>query len=244
MIDIHCHLLPGVDDGPRTMEDALEMARLAVKNGITHAVLTPHITPGRYDNTLQSLSSVYAEFVRTLKKDHVHLQTALASEVRLDPVIISMVESGTVPFLGKYDGYQLLLLEFPYTGIPPGGLELVQWLMKRRIKPVIAHPERNRSVSNNIKALEAYLKAGCLVQITSGSLGGTFGKLPKQTAVKLLGLGWVTVMASDAHNSKTRPPEIETGRIVAEKIVGKKESWALVRERPMQMTGSHFHAFQ
>ena len=241
MIDIHCHLLPGVDDGPGTMEAALEMARLAVQNGITHVVATSHITPGRYDNTLKSLTGVYQEFTRALKSHNVPLQTALASEVRLDPVIIHMVEAGTLPFLGEDGGNRLLLLEFPHTSIPPGGLELVRWLRQRGIKPVIAHPERNRAVINNVRNLEPYLKAGCLLQVTSGSLSGIFGDVPKKTAIKLLKLGWVTVMASDAHNCKLRPPEIESGRAVAEKIVGAKESWALVRERPLQMIAGHFH---
>ena len=244
MIDIHCHMLPGVDDGPKTMKDSLEMARLAVRNGITHTVVTPHITPGRYDNTQESLSGVFEEFSRALHAHKVPLKIAMASEVRLDPVIISMVESGTVPFLGDFDGYQLLLLEFPYTGIPPGGLELAQWLVKRKIKPVIAHPERNRTVINNVKSLEPYLKAGCLLQITSGSLSGIFGAAPKKTATELLKRGWVTVMASDAHNSKARPPELESGRVVAEKIIGNKDSWTLIRKRPMQMTARHFHEFQ
>lgn len=241
MIDLHCHMLPGVDDGPKSMEDALDMARLAVKNGITHSVLTPHITPGRYDNTQESLSVVYKEFSRSLEAHCIPLQTALAAEVRLDPVIINMVESGTVPFLGDYDVHQLLLLEFDYSSIPPGALELAQWLVNRRIKPVIAHPERHRSIINNVKTLEPYLKAGCLVQITSGSLDGTFGDAPMKTAIKLLELGWVTVMASDAHNTRLRPPSIEPGRVVAERIVGEQESWTLVRERPGQMTARHFH---
>jgi len=242
MIDIHCHLLPGVDDGPGTMEAALEMARLAVQNGITHAVLTPHIITGRYDNTLASLSGVYKEFCRALKKNKIPLKTAMASEVRLDTVIMSMAKSDTLPFLGEDEGHRLLLLEFPHNTIPPGGLELVKWLQQRRIKPVIAHPERNRAVINNVRILEPYLKAGCLLQITSGSLSGIFGDVPKKTAIKLLKLGWVTVMASDAHNCNLRPPEMESGRVEAEKIIGAKESWALVRERPRRMTAVNFES--
>ena len=152
-----------------------------------------------------------------------------------------MVESGTTPFLGDFDSHQLLLLEFPYTGIPPGALELAQWLVKRGIKPVIAHPERHRSIINNVNNLEPYLKAGCLVQITAGSLEGSFGDAPLKAAIKLLELRWVTVIASDAHNTKLRPPQIEPGRRAAEKVVGEQESWALVRDRPGQMTGRHFH---
>jgi protein-tyrosine phosphatase len=241
MIDIHCHMLPGVDDGPKTMEDALTMARLAVKNGITHAVITPHITPGQYDNTQESLTGEYEKFSRALKTNKVPLTTALAAEVRLDPVIVKLAEAKTLPFLGDYQGHHLLLLEFPYTSIPSGGLELVRWLLKRKIRPVLAHPERHRSIINNVKILEPYLKAGCLVQITSASLNGTFGAAPKKSAIQLLKHGWVTVIASDAHNSRARPPEIESGRVVAEKIVGEQASWDLVRERPEQLTSTLFH---
>jgi protein-tyrosine phosphatase len=241
MIDIHCHMLPGVDDGPKSMKEALEMARLAVRNGISHTVITPHITPGRYDNTLASLSAVYKDLLRALRENHIRLRTALAAEVRLDPVIMDMVETRTMPFLGNEMGHRLLLLEFPYTGLPPGALELVQWLVKRKIIPLLAHPERHRSIINNVKLLEPYLKAGCLVQVTAGSLSGIFGDAPKKTAIKLLKRGWVTVLASDAHNSHLRPPDIEPGRAVAEKIVGKRESWELVRERPALMTSKYFH---
>ena len=241
MIDLHCHLLPGIDDGPKNLEDALELARLACRNGITHAVVTPHIIPGRYDNTPDSITAAFSAYSRSLQAENIPLRLGMAAEIRLDPVIIDMVERNTLPFLGEYEGYKLLLLEFPHGHIPPESNEMVQWLIKRNIKPLIAHPERNRAVIDKPRIIEPFIKAGCLLQITSGSLTGVFGAGPKKTAEKLLKLGWVSVMASDAHNMQTRPPEIESGRILVEKIVGKVESWAMVRERPMKFASQHFN---
>lgn len=240
MIDMHCHLLPGVDDGPKTMEQSLELARIAIGNGITHAVLTPHITPGRYDNSPENLAPVFTRFSDALAAHAIPLKVALAAEMRLDPLIMSMADAGTLPFLGEQEGDKLLLLEFPHANIPLGSLELVEWLMRRRIRPVIAHPERNQSVVRKLTHMEPFFKAGCILQITAGSLTGVFGPGPKKTAMELLQRGWVKIMATDAHNNKMRSPEFEPARILLEEIVGKDESWAMVRERPGQMTDCHF----
>ena len=164
----------------------------------------------------------------------------MAAEVRLDPVIMEMTESETLPLLGAYEDYRILLLEFPHESILPGSDEMVHWLMKRKIRPMIAHPERNRSVMADIKKIIPFLNAGCLLQITSGSLTGVFGRGPQQVAKTMLERGWVNIIASDAHNRQTRPPEIELGRAEAEKIVGEEESWVLVKERPLQIAEQHF----
>ncbi len=240
MIDMHCHLLPGVDDGAKTMEQAIELAQIAVQNGITHAVLTPHITPGRYDNSPENLAPVFARFSTALKTHNIPLQVALAAEMRIDPLIMEMAEAGTLPYVGEYEGHKLLLLEFPHAMIPPGSLELVDWLMRRQIRPLIAHPERNQSIIRNLLNIEPYIKAGCLLQLTAGSLTGIFGPGPKTSALKLIQRGWIKIVASDAHNNRTRLPEIESARSELEKILGKETSWLMVREWPMQMTSCHF----
>lgn len=241
MIDLHCHLLPGIDDGAKTLEDALAMAKLAVDNGIHKAVVTPHITPGRYDNDIQSISACFKQFNQALVEQAITLEVAMAAEVRLDPLILSMVATDTLPLLGELDGMNIMLLEFPHGTLPPGALETVQWLIKRNIRPVIAHPERNKSVIKDYKMIKPFVDAGCLLQITAASMQGTFGRPPKSIGKKLLKAGWVSIMASDAHNLSTRPPEMETGRRVVEKIVGEKESWAMVQDRPAQITACHFN---
>lgn len=241
MIDLHCHLLPGIDDGAKTLDDALSMARLAVENGIRKAVVTPHITPGRYDNDIKSIAASFNKFKQALIDHNIKLELAMAAEVRLDPIILSMVETDTLPLLGKADGMNIMLLEFPHSTLPPGALETVKWLIKKNIQPVIAHPERNKAVIKDFKMIKPFVDAGCLLQITAASMQGTFGRPPKSIGKKLLKTGWVSIIASDAHNLSTRPPEMEAGRRIVEKIVGEKESWTMVQDRPAQITACHFN---
>ena len=240
MIDLHCHLLPGIDDGPKTLEDALELCRIAVRNGIQKAVTTPHILPGIYDNTLASIMEAWLAFRSLLTEAGIALELGYAAEIRIDPNIISMVETDSLPVLGEFEGNRLILLELPHTHIPPGCEELIHWLIKKEIRPLIAHPERNHAVIPKPKRIEPFIKAGCLLQVTTGSLAGIFGDEPRACAIELLKRGWVTVLASDAHNLHYRLPELEPGRVVAAGIVGEEESWAMVRERPEQITRSNF----
>ena len=151
-----------------------------------------------------------------------------------------MVETKTLPLLGELDGMNIMLLEFPHDTLPPGALETVKWLLKRSVLPVIAHPERNKAVINDYKTIKPFVDAGCLLQITAASLQGTFGRSPKAIGKKLLKSGWVSLIASDAHNLSSRPPELEPGRRVAEKIVGERHSWAMVKDLPAKITACHF----
>ena len=238
MIDMHCHLLPEIDDGPRNMRIAVEMARLSLRNGIEKAVLTPHIIPNRYDNNLKSISNSFEQYAEELVKQDIGLQLSMAAEVRLDPLIIEMVETQSLPFLGELDGIKIMLLEFPHQGIPPGAIETVNWLKNKSIRTVIAHPERNRGVMNDINKIKPFVDAGALLQMTAGALTGVFGQKSLTTARKLLKKGLISLIATDAHNISTRPPELEPGRRVAEKIVGESTSWSMVRELPSQIVGS------
>ena len=242
MIDLHCHLLPGIDDGPRTLDDALALCRIAYQNGIQKAVTTPHILPGTYDNNLDSIKEAWIAFKIALQEAGIALELGYAAEIRIDPIIIEMAEADILPILGEFEGDRLVLLELPHTHIPPGCDELIHWLLAKGIRPLIAHPERNQAVIKKIKRIEPLIKAGCLFQITAGSLAGIFGDEPRDCAIKMLKRGWVTVLASDAHNLTYRIPELEPGRLVAAGIVGEKEAWAMVRERPAMITASHFEA--
>ena len=140
MIDIHCHMLPGIDDGPEGLDESIEMARLAVANGITEAVVTPHIHAGRYDNTRESVARSTQQFQQCLQDNNIDLRLRMAAEIRIGPELMAMVEAQQVPWLGSLDGYQLLLLEFPHSHIPVGSDKLVRWCLERKVRPVIAHP--------------------------------------------------------------------------------------------------------
>jgi len=242
MIDLHCHLLPGIDDGPASMDEALAMARMACSNGLQKAVVTPHIHPGRYENTRRSIEGAVADFSSELERLAIPLAIGFAAEVRISPEIMTAVESGEMPYLGEHEGYEILLLEFPHSHIPVGAEQMVAWLLERRVRPMIAHPERNKDVIRHLEKIAPFVEMGCLLQVTAGAVAGSFGAAAMQRARELLERGWVTILASDAHNLDVRCPALEPGRAAAEAIVGTSASWALVRDMPQAISRRQFAA--
>jgi len=241
MIDLHCHLLPGIDDGPETLDEAVALAAHAVKSGITYAVVTPHVHVGRYENDRPSIERDLATFQAELRSLKIPLQLGLGAEVRIGHEVVELIAENRVPFLGERDGYRIMLLEFPHGHIPVGGDKFVAWLLKNRIRPLIAHPERNREIMDDVNKLTPFVTMGCMLQLTAGSVAGNFGENAQERAVDLLKRGWVTVLASDAHNLEHRPPELEPGRKAAAAIVGEEESWKLVRDTPLAILGKTPH---
>jgi protein-tyrosine phosphatase len=237
MFDLHCHLLPGIDDGAATMAQALDLARIAVANGITHSVMTPHIHPGRYENDIQSISTVFDQFVEELDHAEIPLSIGMAAEVRISMEMVTMIADHRIPFIGELDGYSIVLLEFPHSHILPGALNLVDFLIKENIRPLIAHPERNKDIIRNLSLVQPFIDLGCLLQVTAGSLAGSFGPLAQQRGLQMLERDWVHILASDAHNLHNRPPELTPGRRAAAQIVGDEASWLLVKQRPAEIYG-------
>ena len=244
MIDLHCHILPGIDDGAATLAEALELARCAVANGIRETVATPHIHPGRYENETASIQRVYLQFKAALKAHDIPLKLRMAAEVRVCPELITMLPQGKIPFLGQRDGKEVVLLELPHSHIPPGSDKLVKWLISRNILPMIAHPERNKTVMRDTSKLLPFVELGCLFQVTAGAVAGAFGPMAQDCAQWLLEEDWVTVLASDAHNLAHRPPELEPGRAQAASWVGEEKSWALVRDNPRMLLSAQPEASQ
>lgn len=238
MIDLHCHLLPGIDDGPEDLATALRLARHAVVAGIRISVVTPHMHPGRYANRAANIRAAAAGFQQSLDAEGIALKILCSAEVRLDHEILSWVGEEQIPYLGHWQGERVMLLEFPHSHVPVGADKLVAWLLKQGIRPMIAHPERNKDVLRSIDKLLPFVRLGCLLQVTAGAVAGSFGEYAQARAVDLLSRGWVTILASDAHNMEARPPELEPGRVAAAKIVGEEESWKMVRDRPAEIIGS------
>ena len=239
MIDLHCHLLPGIDDGPDTLEAALALARQALAGGIVKAILTPHILPRRYDNTLAGIREATARFRAALDARSIGLAIGCAAEVRIGPEVITLAEEQTLPLLGTVDGYGVVLLEFPDSHILPGSDKLCAWLLNRKIRPLIAHPERNKEVMRNVETIAPFVQMGCWLQLTAGSVAGVFGPRCRERSHQLLERGWAHVLASDAHDMPGRKPELEPGRAAAEEIVGEAEAWRLVRERPAAIAATN-----
>lgn len=235
MIDLHCHFLPGIDDGARTLGESLALARAAVAAGITTAVMTPHVHPGRYQNTRQTITKLCAAFQRVLRHQEVALEIRAGGEVRICAEIMQMIEEHEIPFLGVADGYQIMLLEFPHSHLPLGADKLVSWLLARRIRPLIAHPERNKEVMQKVDKMEPFVESGCLLQLTGGSLTGQFGKTAQHCAHALIERGWASVVATDAHNLAHRPPCLDLAYEALVELGGEAFARALTIETPEKL---------
>ncbi len=206
MIDLHCHLLPDVDDGATDDQDSIALLKMAIADGITHMVLTPHIQPGRYQNTRQSLQQPFEKLQALVKQLNLPISLGIAGEVRLSAEVLSLHSAKNLPFIGHWQDKQVMLLELPHDGIPVGSEKLVDWLIQRDIIPMIAHPERNKAIMHDIKKAAPFIERGCLFQLTAMSVTGKFGKHAYHSAQQFLDNGWTTIIASDAHNSQHRPP--------------------------------------
>jgi protein-tyrosine phosphatase len=226
VIDLHCHYLPGIDDGAQTLADSLDLARAAVAAGIHTAVMTPHVHPGRYENSAPTIRKLSAAFQRVLEHQDIPLQIRAGGEVRISSDIIAMVEHDEVPFIGELAGYRIMLLEFPHSHLLIGADKLIKWLLARHIRPLIAHPERNKEVMRNVEKIAPFVQMGCMLQLTGASIIGQFGKGAHQTALAIIERGWATVVATDAHNLQHRPPNLDLAYAALVEIGGE----ALARE--------------
>ncbi len=237
MIDLHCHFLPGIDDGPETMAQAMDLARAALANGITHSVLTSHIHPGRYPNQRRNLEVAVASFQSELAAARIDLDVRMGAEARLCPELIDLLATKQVPFLGLVGGYSILLLEFPHQMVPVGSLKFINSLLKIKIRPLIAHPERNKAIMANPEKIGEFAEAGCWLQLTAGSLVGRFGPQAQQTAFKIIDAGWNCLLATDAHNLENRPPLLSEGRAALCDRYGEAVANSMVLEKPARILG-------
>ncbi|KAA6181856.1 capsular biosynthesis protein [Thiohalocapsa marina] len=239
-IDVHTHLLPGIDDGAQDLDSALALARLALADGTTHLVCTPHIQPRRFDNDAGSIRAALQAFSAELDTAGIGLKVAAAAEVHFGLEIMQGVTDGSLPFLGRWNGKPVLLLEFPYHQLPFGAERLTDWLIAQGILPMIAHPERNQDLVAAPDKLRRLVAQGCLIQLTAASLTGHFGRAAQTFSHDLLAEGMVTVLASDAHNLAYRPPLLSEGLKAACAIVGDAAAQTLVSDNPWRMVESLF----
>ncbi len=240
MIDIHSHLLPGIDDGAARMDQSLVLARHAVANGITHMVITPHIQPGTYDNSRSTIAAAFDLFVVALQEHNIPLHVAMAAEVRLCPEVLPMLMDGTLPLYVGLNGNRTMLLELPHSHIPPGTEQLIGWLQGKGVAVLIAHPERNKEMMHNCDKVCPFIEMGCMLQLTAASVAGRFGETSRAAAEYMLRQGWVSLLATDAHNLNFRPPQLSEGLQAASAIIGEKEARALVYDNPWSLVGGMF----
>ena len=234
MLDLHCHILPGVDDGASSLDEALGMARFCVRDGITHIAATPHCNRSLRLLRADVLPHV-ARFNEALATAGLALTVLPGSEIQVTDTLAYRrdFEAGLFCHLG--DGRAFTLLEFPWDekNYPGDALELIAWLRRRQTTPIIAHPERHGFFRADPDRLRALAGAGAWLQITVDSLLGNHGPAPQAAGEEMLGAYPDAVLATDAHNQR-RCSGLSAGYAWARERFGEQRAGQL-RERADQV---------
>ncbi len=229
MIDLHCHMLPGIDDGAPDEATSLDMARIAVADGIRVVACTPHVYPGMYENDTSGIAAAIARLQAKLDAERIELRLTIGADAHLTRELLGRLGDRTVPSLA---GSRYFLLEPPHHVAPPRFEQAVFDFLIAGYVPVITHPERLSWIEQHYASFQNIVRAGAWLQVTAGSLNGRFGKVAQRFADKLLDDGLVHLLATDAHSTRHRPPMLTEGWKAAEKWVGTDEAYRLVVERP------------
>jgi len=217
MIDLHCHLLPNIDDGSKSWEESLEMASIAYEDGITGAACTPHWIQGTdWAPDAWVVREKIREFNKRLKDESIDFTVYPGMEIGITADLPDLVSSGSVLSLNERD---YLLLEIPFTSLPLGLEDIINSLEIMGKKVIFAHPERSREFQEKTFLIQYYKKLGVLVQITASSLCGDFGESAKKCSLDLANMGVIDIVASDAHSSRRRLPIVSEGlKILGDEI--------------------------
>lgn len=229
MIDLHCHILPGIDDGAKTLDESLEMARIAVADGIHTLACTPHIYPGMYLNDGPGIAQACHRLQVELDRHGIALKLVVGADVHLVPDLIDGLKSGRVPTL---NGSRYFLLEPSHTTPPPRLEASVFSLIAAGYTPIVTHPERLSWVENHYPVFQRLIAQGAWMQVTAGALTGVFGKRARYWGERFIGEGHTHLLATDAHSTGRRLPRLTEALEVARRLVGGMEASRLVAERP------------
>jgi protein-tyrosine phosphatase len=202
-VDIHCHLLPGIDDGAKDWDESLAMARMAVEDGTTTIIVTPHQLGNYGHNAGDDIRRRANELQKSLQQAELPLVVLPGADVRIEPGMVEMIKQGEVLTLG--DRKRHVLLELPHELYLPLG-PILDELWQHKIAGILSHPERNEGILRNPEVIPPLVEAGCLMQITAGSLCGTFGPASRELSERFLLDGLVHFVASDGHGARSRRP--------------------------------------
>ena len=214
MIDIHTHVLPAIDDGARNLDESLAMLRMAAAAGTTEIVATPHagtsfpFDPGAVDGLMKELQAAAGPVPR------LHY----GCELRLTPETIE--DALKSPARYAFAHGSAILVEFPDFVVPKSAGQILSAMLMRGIRPIIAHPERSSILRKQTTDLEDWVEQGCLLQVTTQSLDGRFGKSSRTSAHELLERGLVHFIASDSHDLNHRPPLLDQASAYISKVYG------------------------
>jgi protein-tyrosine phosphatase len=229
LIDLHSHLLPGIDDGSKDLAMSLAMARMASCDGISTIACTPHILPGVYNNNGPAIRGAVARLSQSIAEAGIPISLVAGADVHIAPDLDIQLRDGRALTLNNSS---YLLLEPPHHVLPPRLEDLIFGLQTAGYVPILTHPERLSWIEVHYDLIRRLVSSSVLMQITAGSLMGRFGRRPRYWAERMLDEGLCHLLATDAHNTEQRPPRMADAREFVAQRLGDDEAINLVLRRP------------
>lgn len=233
MIDLHVHILPGLDDGPIDWAESLRMCRMAGAAGTKTVTAAPHMYNGVHVVSREDILAGVRELRDRLLEENIALDIAPGAEVYVHGELAGLLQEGKVMTLGDKGRY--LLLEVPLDIMPRGLDHYLFSIHLAGVVPILAHPERNFDVQSHPEMLAKLISSGTLLQLTAGSLFGLFGSRAKKCAMKLLKAGMGHLVASDAHDAGSRAPILDEAYHIVKKTIGTEEADEVFVTRPARI---------
>jgi protein-tyrosine phosphatase len=230
MIDLHCHILPGIDDGAENLEEAVTMCHIAYKDGIRTIVATPHTMNGIFINERDFILAEVKKLQKILVTKNIDIHIVPGADVHINYNLLELIRDGKAMTINDHGKY--ILLEFPHQYVPPKIPEFVFKLKLNNITPIFTHPERNIAIQKDLNIILRLVEQGALIQITANSLIGGFGPRACNCAVEMLKYNLAHIIASDAHSSRFRSPILSHSVSKAAQITGQKWAEAMVTTIP------------
>jgi protein-tyrosine phosphatase len=233
MVDLHCHILPGLDDGPSSMDESLAMAEMAVADGITRVVATPHASE-RYLFEFAHVCQLRNELQARIGD---RLEIATGCDFHLNPENLNGLRKDASQYCINQHDY--LLLEFNEVSIPPAMDQTLHEIQLSGVRPIITHPERNAILRAHPERLRNWVRRGCFGQVTGGSLTGVFGPVAQKNSLDWIREGLIHFVASDAHNTRRRPLRLQPAYNVIVDQFSQEKARALFQENPLAAFDGH-----
>lgn len=228
MIDLHSHILPGLDDGARDMQEALKMAAMAAQCGVTAMAVTPHCIYG----DMQAVYETYERLRTQLQQARIPLELYLGMEIFGTEETAMLLQQGK---LAALNGSRYPLIEFGFRTDGEEETEILESVLQAGYRPIVAHPERYEYVQRDPELINHWHKMGCLLQINRGSLLGRFGSGAREMALALVDRGFATVVASDAHSASMRTPWMADVRRLLREEFPSGAARYLLRDNPRKI---------
>ncbi len=234
MVDIHSHIVYGVDDGSKTLETSIAMLEMAAECGTTDIVATPH-SDLRYPYNPELIDARIAEMQGALG-DRIRIHRGCDFHLHFDNIRTCETDQSRFTI----NGLRYLMVEFADTHIPKNIAQVFRDMIRREITPVITHPERNALLMGRVSELVEWVRFGCLIQVTAQSFSGRFGKKAEEGCKRLMRQNLVHFVASDAHDTEWRPPDLRGARQHVEAEYGADVAERLFTVHPrMVLTGEY-----